>query len=347
MKQYKVAVILSSKIFGGHEFQSIELFKEVCKYFDATLFVNHSLDVSLFKDKHLHYVKPELPLFKSGKFFCQFYYSVKYGKRIRELFNEYTHIIVCAGTVEAGISLGYILRKKEPFLYVPMYIDRIILWGRIGCLYNLLTGIFVYPYKKIITINRIQGKLFSKYKPIVVVLNRLFEEHGLTCTTNSIKRRLYFVGRIETVKGLHALINWLDTPQNPFQHFVIVGDGSEKKALEKYASQLKYLQVTFKGWLSYSDQEKEFSSSDIYITNSSFEGEPLAIREANRRGSVVIAKDIVGHKGCTHRKNRFRNKQELLHCLSLANANKLKVFENQSIQEIDVLREKAVRQLFL
>ena len=63
MKQYKVAVILSSKIFGGHEFQSIELFKEVCKYFDATLFVNHSLDVSLFKDNHLHYIKQEIPLF--------------------------------------------------------------------------------------------------------------------------------------------------------------------------------------------------------------------------------------------------------------------------------------------
>lgn len=347
MKQYKVAVILSSKIFGGHEFQSIELFKEICKYFDATLFVNHSLDVSLFKDKHLHYVKPELPLFKSGNFLSQFYYSVKYGKKIRELFNGYTHIIVCAGTVEAGISLGYILRNKVSFLYVPTYIDRIILWGRIGCLYNLLTGIFVYPYKKIITINRIQGKLFSKYKPIVVVPNRIFDEQELIQIESPTNRRLYFVGRIEAIKGLYTLINWLDTSQNPFQEFVIVGNGSEKPFLEKHVTQLKYLRVTFKGWLSYSEQEKEFSSRDIYITNSLFEGEPLAIREANRRGSVVIAKDIVGHKGCTHRKNRFRNKQELLHCLSLANANKLKVFENQSIQEIDVLREKAVRQLFL
>lgn len=347
MKEYKVAIILSSKTFGGHEFQSIELFKEVCKYFDATLFVNYSLDVSLFKDEHLHYVKPELPLFESGNFLCQFYYSVKYGKKIRELFNEYTHIIVCAGTAEAGISLGYILKNKKPFLYVPMYIDRIILWGKIGYLYNLLTGIFVYPYKKIITINRIQGKLFSKYKPIVVVPNRIFDEQGLIQTKSSTNRRLYFVGRIEVIKGLSVLINWLDTPQNPFKEFVIVGDGSEKAFLEKYVTQLKYLRVTFKGWLSYSEQEKEFSSRDIYITNSSFEGEPLAIREANRRGSIVIARDIVGHKGCTHRKNRFRNKQELLHCLSLANTNELKVFKNQSMQEIDALREKTIRQLFL
>jgi glycosyltransferase involved in cell wall biosynthesis len=166
-------------------------------------------------------------------------------------------------------------------------------------------------------------------------------------SNQSDNKRLYFVGRFDKNKRIAELIEWLDSPDNNITEFIIIGDGSEKEKLGKIANYLKYVKIIFTGWLDKIEQEKLLSNNDIFISNSAFEGEPLVIREANERGSIVIARNILGHRGCTYKSNRFNNQSELLKLISLANEGKLRRFRNRSIEEINRKREDAVKKVFI
>lgn len=345
----KVAFLLCSDTVGGHEYQSIELLLSFRTYCYPTLFLNVPQQKKIILHKNIDYIQCITPFFVKGNFFRQLFLSVKKRKYLNKLLVDFDDIVVCAGSVEAGICAGYALKKKNLFLYVPVYVDRIQIWGRLGFLYNMLLGIFIYPYRQIITINEQQSRPFLRYKKdVIIVPNRIKERLvSIDKMGGNEKRRLYFVGRLEKPKRLIELIKWLDVCENRFKEFIIIGEGTEAKRIDKLRNKLKYIKIILTGWLNNDEQEQLLSSNDILITNSAYEGEPLIIREANQRGSIVIARDILGHRGCTHKENRFRNKRELLSLLELAYDNKLEVFVNPSANEIEVMRRKAIERLFM
>lgn len=344
----KVAFFLCSNTIGGHEYQSVEILLTAQHYCVPTLFLNIPQHIDLIKDKNIKYIQPSSPFFKRGNFVLQLFYAIKDGAKIRELASEYDQVVICAGTVEAGICCGYALRKKIIYQYVPMFVDRKQLWGSIGSIYNNLLKIFIAPYKGIITINRIQGRVFSKFKRVFIIPNKIGETNisSLRYGKNSNKR-LYFVGRLESQKRLVELIKWLDHPDNKFSEFVIVGDGGEKSRIISEIENVKHIKVDLRGWLSREEQDNEFSSDDVFIINSAYEGEPLVIREANNRGSFVIARDIIGHRGSTNKQNRYNDQESLLNLLFLAYNGKLKKYSNLSINEIEIIRENVIKQIFI
>ena len=347
----KIAFFISSEIIGGHEFQARELILDVSEYHETTVFLDTKEHLSLFEEMDVRIVIPTKKFFVAkGTFIFQYIYGLLNLFLLRKMTRKFNHIIVCAGSIEAGISLGWALFGENTFLYVPTFIDRKVLWGGIGCLYNSLFGIFVLPYKKIITINKYQAAKFAQYKNTVFLPNRTFLPCTLPntkCFCEKPKRKLYFVGRFDKHKKIIELIEWLDYSANKFETLVLVGDGPDRKKIEMKIKKIKHIKVIVMGWLDREKQEKLFDENDVFVSNSAFEGEPLVILEANERGSVVIARDILGHRGCTHIANRFDDKVKLMKLLELAYQKKLVKFKNRPIEEVNQRRRSVVREIFL
>lgn len=342
----RIAFLLCSEVVGGHEYQALELYKDLSQKYDVTLFVNSAIDTKrIYIEKYTtSFIKKDI--FKQGNFFKQFWMALRKRTYFNDLFNDYDAIIVSAGTIEASIGIGFSVKRKPLYVYVPTYIDRSIIWKNwIGVIYNQIQRLFYLPFKKIITINRIQAYMFTKFRPTVIVPNRI--KYINVPKRHTGIRRLYYVGRLEPSKGIIQLIKWLDVEDNPFPQLILVGDGSLRNEIERISKNTKYLRISLIGWCEIEQQEALLSGDDIYITNSDFEGEPLAIKEAHNRGSIVVAKNIVGHRGCTYKRNRFNNQSELLALLKKANNDGLERFINYSPDEVEDSRTRGVDNLFL
>lgn len=342
----KIAFLMCSETVGGHEFQSVELIKLVSSYCECTVFCNNQHQLGLFEGIKANIKVTGKPFFRNQMFLFQFARAVINIYKLRPLLSEYDKIVVCAGTTEAGISTSFSLLGKNLMLYVPMYVDRSLLWGSIGLIYNCFAKLFLLPYSAVITINRFQA-LYFKQKPVYVIPNNIEQNPNAQLNAIETRRRLYFIGRLTTQKRLVELLKWLDHPSNKFVDMIIIGDGDERDKILELISNLKYISVTLKGWLNKTQQESLITYNDILVLNSAYEGDPLIIREANDRGSVVLSRNIVGVRASTYKAHRFDDQKALLNLLNLAYINNLRVYKNQSVQEIQEIRSNVAAKLFV
>lgn len=341
----KIAFLMCSETIGGHEFQSVEIIKLASKFGSCTIFCNTEQQVPLFNGMQIEYQVFDKPFFKNRSFLHQIVPVIKNYYRLRPKLREFDRIIICAGTIEAGISTSFALCGFDLILYVPMYVDRYLLWGKVGLVYNCLSKLFLIPYKSVITINKFQA-LFFKKKPVIIIPNKI-EPNGNVQTVASCDRRLYFVGRLEGQKRLPELIQWLDDPRNKFREFIIVGEGSETERILSLVPKLKYIRVVMKGWLKKPEQDVLFTPSDVLVVNSAYEGDPLIVREANERGSIVISRDIIGVRACTFKRNRFEDQSGLLMLLNKAFLGELTVYKNEDVHKVEQKRKHAAEKLFV
>lgn len=106
---------------------------------------------------------------------------------------------------------------------------------------------------------------------------------------------LLYVGRLALVKNhsllLHAFRAALSSI--PGLRLWMVGDGSERQALEKLAAELGIApQVTF--WGQQLDVAPFFSAADAFIMSSKSEGLPMSLLQALSLGSPAIVTDVGG-----------------------------------------------------
>jgi glycosyltransferase involved in cell wall biosynthesis len=106
---------------------------------------------------------------------------------------------------------------------------------------------------------------------------------------------LVYVGRLEPVKNhsllLHAFC--LALKSMPGLRLWMVGDGSERTALESLASQLGITShVTF--WGQQLDVAPYFSAADAFIMSSTSEGLPISLLQAFSLGLPAIVTDVGG-----------------------------------------------------
>ncbi len=345
----KVAFLLCSETIGGHEFQSVEFAVSSKQYCEPVVFLNIPEHQKLIENRDIDYILSPEKFFENGNFLKQYSNVRNKRKVLTSLLSGFDIIIICAGTSEAGISSAYALRNREKtFLYVPMFVDRRELWGPIGAIYNILLKCFIKPYNGVVTITEAQGRIFRKYKSVIILPNKIASSDKPIEKNHQLQdRRLYFVGRLDRQKKIPELINWLDSPLNPIREFVIVGKGEKEDIIINKISKLKYITVTLRGWMTLDEQNMEFTSNDIFIINSAYEGKPLVIREANNRGSVVIASDIIGHQSCTYPENRYRDQKTMISLIIKASKGELHRYINQSLDEIEALRKKALERLYM
>lgn len=317
MSKLNIAIALCSRVIGGHEYQLYELVKSMNRYSYVTIYVNSIEQYSFFSNLSLKVELIEGLLLRRGYLPIQYLVGWRSKKFFNDLFEEFDHVIISAGAIEAAISVGYaIYRRKSISLYLPFFYDRVPEWGVFGYIYNYFLAKSCKMFDQIITINRIQAKLIKSITKIrtIVAPNKIRE---VSQSLIYASPRLIFVGRLSEQKRIFELINWLDTKSNPIKNFILIGDGPLRFDLESLSKKTKYIECVFFGWLSAQAQDNVIYKSDILIINSLQEGEPLVLREARLRGMHILARDIFGVRGITKYYERFSSKEDLIKKLSV------------------------------
>jgi len=105
--------------------------------------------------------------------------------------------------------------------------------------------------------------------------------------------RMIFVGRLNSQKNLSFLVTVLAKLRDLTWYFEIVGDGPERAGLESAVIQANIAdRVRFRGWLNQTEVENALRESSVFLLPSSVEGLSLALLEALRTGTLIVASDI-------------------------------------------------------
>lgn len=105
--------------------------------------------------------------------------------------------------------------------------------------------------------------------------------------------RLLYVGRLSPEKGCSVLIDSMTNLDPENFHLTILGDGVEKKALEKQVLELNLTKtVSFTGFKQ--NVNEYMAASDAIIMPSYREGQPLTLIEACCMGLPVVASNVGG-----------------------------------------------------
>jgi glycosyltransferase involved in cell wall biosynthesis len=121
--------------------------------------------------------------------------------------------------------------------------------------------------------------------------------------TNQAKNRrtdsnyvvLTFVGRLIPCKRLDLLLRALAAVRSISWALRVIGDGSERRALEKLAGELNLLhRITFTGVLENSAVRKELVNADLFVLPSRWDGWGAVVNEALMSGTPVICSSYCG-----------------------------------------------------
>ncbi|MCK4717323.1 MAG: glycosyltransferase family 4 protein [Thermoplasmata archaeon] len=126
----------------------------------------------------------------------------------------------------------------------------------------------------------------------------VFLPNGVTPEAMEIERKgdgrtLLVVGRLEEQKGIGYLLEALGLmPSASEWRLVVVGDGGERERLENMASGLAGWEVDLVGGIADEKLRALYSTSEIFVLPSIFEGFPLVILEAWAARLPVIATQV-------------------------------------------------------
>jgi len=116
-------------------------------------------------------------------------------------------------------------------------------------------------------------------------------------TTESVAKRIVFVGSLRPVKGLRFLIEAMKLviERVPTAQLVLVGEGECRARLELLAKNLKVDEfVNFVGRVPHNSVAKYLASSQVFALPSLSEGLPLVVLESLASGLPVVATKIRG-----------------------------------------------------
>jgi glycosyltransferase involved in cell wall biosynthesis len=133
------------------------------------------------------------------------------------------------------------------------------------------------------------GVDLDKFKPLDQISVRKELE------LSSINAIILFVGRIETIKNIHLLINSFALLNEKIQptRLVIVGRGSERGNLEGLVKSLDLGdKVKFIGEISPREMHKAYNCADVLALTSYSESSPTVVREALACGIPVVTTNV-------------------------------------------------------
>ncbi|MBS2993881.1 glycosyltransferase ['Santalum album' aster yellows phytoplasma] len=132
-----------------------------------------------------------------------------------------------------------------------------------------------------------------------------------------------YVGRLSPEKDISYLISAFASfcQNHPQSKFVIVGDGPEKKALQKQVKQLQIENnVCFLGFVPYDNLGIYYQLGNCFLSASLFETQGLTFVEAMASSLVLLARYDQALDGLIDNGNNaffYHQKEELIHYLSL------------------------------
>lgn len=167
----------------------------------------------------------------------------------------------------------------------------------------------ISKFNKIIVLGKNLLKDFKREKinGAIYIPNGVNQTNILHRKNKSKKIRFIFVGRLEDQKGLEYLIDAVNEVVKLNKNFeiLLIGEGSKKEELRKKINNLKLKNYfNFLGSKSNKEVIRSYSTSDIFILPSLWEGLPLTLLEALASGLPVITTDVGGISDiCTDNEN--------------------------------------------
>ena len=174
-------------------------------------------------------------------------------------------------------------RRKIPFFY-------------------LIDKMFYSHYLSIICISRGVYKKLSNWvgskikKRLKIIYNgsRIFPISKRTIIKNRLPK-LISVGRLVSKKNFSITIKAISKLKNSIESYTIIGEGVERKKLEKLIKSLKLEdKVKLIGWKN--NIEKYLNAADIQLIPSLYEGFGLVAVEGMSTGLPIVASNIAGLK---------------------------------------------------
>jgi glycosyltransferase involved in cell wall biosynthesis len=123
-----------------------------------------------------------------------------------------------------------------------------------------------------------------------------FQPQGETHpAVSSKKTTLLYVGRIGPRKGIDLALKSLSEIKDKEIELLIAGAGRHKDHLEKTAESLDVAEQTrFLGYVSEDELPELYSSADVFVLPSLYEGFGLVLLEAMASGTPVVGTDVGG-----------------------------------------------------
>ena len=119
---------------------------------------------------------------------------------------------------------------------------------------------------------------------------------------------LIFVGQLIPRKRLDRLLRALAAVRSTDWVFRIIGDGSERRSLEKLALELNLLRrITFTGALDNGAVRNELANADLFVLPSRWDGWGAVVNEALMSGTPVICSSYCGAADLISEWNERRN----------------------------------------
>ena len=229
-------------------------------------------------------------------------YSWKVNRTIENLIKKYQLDVV---HIHGGPG-GIFLFKK---LSVPtIYTVHHTYWQQFHYIKNqswkyifyLLEKASYKKVEKIICVSKDTQKIITDYyavphKSTDYIPNGINLNNFKSKKNSNKENNILYVGRIDQRKGVDFLVKSmvLVHQKNPSITLHIVGEGIDKKKLEKFSKE-NNLPIIFHGGLSDEELQKLYEHINIQIVPSVFEGFGISVLEGMAKGIPIIATDVDG-----------------------------------------------------
>lgn len=249
-----------------------------------------------------------------------FLYPTKSSNRFMYVFDAFrigrnlkTHslsVVSCQDPFEAGLAGFFVARALRAKLHLQIHTDflnryfirkSILNWIR-----SLIAKMLLPRADSIRVVSeRIKNSLNARHirtknEPVVLpvytdVTSLLGAERSsfLSETYPQFKKFILLVGRLEPEKNVALAIEGFAevSKRNTDTALVIVGDGGERKNLERLAKKLAVSEkVIFAGWQK--NTESYYRSATLYLSTSDYEGYGMSLVEAAASGLPIVSTDV-------------------------------------------------------
>jgi glycosyltransferase involved in cell wall biosynthesis len=134
-------------------------------------------------------------------------------------------------------------------------------------------GIDAYAIFNIIDLDRFEFRQRTPLRPVFLSNRNLEAHYGVDC----VMRAFAYIQR-----------------EVPDAVLTVVGDGSQRNALENLATELHLQRTNFTGRVEHDEIDRHYSASCIYVNGSKIDNQPLSILEAFACGLPVVTTDAGG-----------------------------------------------------
>jgi glycosyltransferase involved in cell wall biosynthesis len=150
---------------------------------------------------------------------------------------------------------------------------------------------------KIVVPSEYLVKVFAKFGFEAVAIFNVIDLDRFEFRQRTALRPVFLSNRnLEVHYGVDDLLRTFANIQReiPGAVLTVVGDGSQRNALENLATALHLENTTFTGRVEHDEINRHYSATDIYLNASKIDNQPLSILEAFACGLPVVTTDAGG-----------------------------------------------------